>query len=186
LLNGYALLDDPVLLDRAKQIAGFITRAHRNPTGGFFDISAPGPAALQFPMTVLQQNAALADFFRGLADLSGDTVYRDSAYWALQSFPNSHRQHGAFAAGFGHALARLLAPPVIVTASGAPGDPTLRGLLRAALTRIRPQNPVLRYHAGHTGEAARIEIGLAGASSGPITDPAALSPDLLVGLSRTR
>jgi uncharacterized protein YyaL (SSP411 family) len=186
LLDGYAFLGDPVLLDRAKELADSIVLRHRNPAGGFYDIAAPGPAALQFPMTVLQQNAVLADFFRALADLSGERAYRNAAYWALTSFPNAHRQYGAFAAGFGHALARLLAPPVFVTLTGAPGDPRLRELLRVALTGVRPQNPALRFRAGHAGADARIEIGFAGGLSGPITNPAELTPELLATLSQAQ
>ena len=72
-----------------------------------FDISETGPASLQVPITVLTQNARVASFFVRLADLSGHTDYRRLAYWALRSFPNTHRKYEAFAAGFGHALAQL-------------------------------------------------------------------------------
>jgi uncharacterized protein YyaL (SSP411 family) len=185
LLDAHAVLGDAFYLERAGGLAEQILRAHRNPRGGFFDIAETGPGALRFPMTVLTQSARLATFFVRLAGMGGDRRYEAAARWALQSFPNTHRQHGAFAAGFGHALAHLLAPPLVLTVTGAPGDPSVRALLRAALTRLRPQNPIIRFRAGPAGAEASIEAILAGRSSGPVADPAALTPELLAALSAT-
>ena len=122
MLDAYALLQKPLYLERATQLGAAIVQRHRSPSGGFFDISEPGPASLQTPITVLTQNARVATFFVRLADLSGHADYRQAAYWALRRFPNTHRQHEAFAAGFGHALAHLLTLPLYIAITGAPGD----------------------------------------------------------------
>src|SRR5262245_3054302 len=63
MLDAYALLRQPLYLERASQLGATIVRRHRSPTGGFFDISVTGPASLQTPITVLTQNARVASFF---------------------------------------------------------------------------------------------------------------------------
>ena len=144
-LSAYAVLHEPKYLDRAKVLAADIVRMHRSATGGFVDISVTGPASLRVAIPVLTQNAAAAAFFVRLADLSGEIRHREEAVWALKSFPNSHRQYGAFAAGFGHALARLLALPLAITVNGIPGDPAVRSLARAALIEHGHGDVVLRF-----------------------------------------
>jgi uncharacterized protein YyaL (SSP411 family) len=127
---------------------------------------------------VLAQNAHAAAFFVRLADLSGDLDYRKLAHWALKPFPNSHRQHGAFAAGFGHALGRLLALPLTVTIHGTPGAPEVRSLARAALTQLRHGDLVLRFHQDWHEQPASATLRLGERLLGPFTDPAILSPAL--------
>lgn len=151
-LDAYRKLNDCEYLRKALALAGDVIRMHRNPTGGFSDISATGPANLRFPLTVMAQNAEAAAFFLRLAALSGDPNFREQAVWALKSFPNSHRQHGAFAAGFGQAVARLLADPITVTVSGPAGSKHVRALARAALTQLGFGNLVLRFSES-SGEA---------------------------------
>ena len=58
LLDAYAVLGQAIYLERARRLAEEIVQQHRNPAGGFFDLSRPGPASLQFRMTVLAQNAS--------------------------------------------------------------------------------------------------------------------------------
>jgi uncharacterized protein YyaL (SSP411 family) len=182
LLDAYAILGDAMYLQQAKQLAEDIIRLHRNPAGGFFDLSQTGPGNLQFPVSVLTQNATAAAFFVRLADLSGDIDYRKVAYWALKHFPNAHRRHEAFAAGFGHALSRLLALPLDLTIQGKPGDADVRGLSRAALTQLHHGDVVLRFQANLTAPTACVDIKLNGQQHGPITDPAALRPALFEAL----
>jgi uncharacterized protein YyaL (SSP411 family) len=149
------------------------------------DISVVGPANLQVPVPVLTQNATAAAFFVRLADLSGDIAYRQTAHWALRRFPNSHRQHAAFAAGFGHALSRLLALPLRLTITGVPGAPEVRSLARAALTQLHHANVVLQFQADRAGRTASAMVHMAERQVGPVTDPAALSPALSTLLHRT-
>jgi uncharacterized protein YyaL (SSP411 family) len=178
LLHAYAVCGHAVYLERATQLAEDIVRQHRNAAGGFGDISETGPASLQYPVTILTQNATVAAFYVRLADLSGVMDYRKTAYWALKRFPNSHRQYEAFAAGFGHALGRLLALPLRLTITGMPGDPRVRSLARAALTQLRHGDIVLQFQAAREPQSASAEVCLSERLIGPITDPTALTPEL--------
>ncbi len=178
LLDAYAVCGEAQYLQRAQRLAEDIVRRHRSPDGGFFDISEAGPANLKYPIAVFSQNANAAAFFVRLADLSGDIAQRKLAHWALKRFPNTHRDHDAFAAGFGHALGRLLALPLIVTLNGSPGDPQLRQLARAALTQLRHGDLVLRFREDRACATASVTLHFGDRQIGPITDPAALSPVL--------
>ncbi len=178
LLDAYAVCDDARYLQRARELGEVIVRRHRSPDGGFFDISETGPANLKVPIAVFSQNANAASFFVRLADLSGDIAQRKLAHWALKRFPNTHHNHDAFAAGFGHALGRLLALPLIVTFNGLPGDPQLRQLARAAMTQLRHGDLVLRFREDRACTTANVTLRFGDRQIGPITDPAALSPAL--------
>jgi uncharacterized protein YyaL (SSP411 family) len=178
LLDAYAVCGTALYLERASHLAEDIVRQHRNATGGFFDISQAGPANLRLPVTVLTQNANAAAFFVRLADLSGDITYRKSAHWALRRFPNSHRQHHAFAAGFGHVLARLLSLPLRVTITGEPGDSQVRVLARAALTQLRHGDLVLQFREDQECQTASAVVYIDEQLIGPITDPSSLRPAL--------
>jgi uncharacterized protein YyaL (SSP411 family) len=178
LLDAYRICGGEGYLARAQHLAAGIVRQHRSPEGGFFDISKTGPANLKVPLAVFTQNAHAALFFVRLADLSGDIAYRKLAHWALKPFPNTHRHHDAFAAGFGQALGRLLALPLLVTLHGTPGDPHLQQLARAALTQLRHGDIILRFQADRQGATATATLHLGDRQIGPIADPADLSPAL--------
>jgi uncharacterized protein YyaL (SSP411 family) len=179
LLDAYAICGDALYLERAGELAKNIIRNHSHAAGGLCDISAVGPANLQVPVTVLTQNANAAAFFIRLADLSGDVAYRQTAHWALGRFPNSHRHYEAFAAGFGHALGRLLALPLLVTIHGVPGASEVRSLARAALTQLHHGDVVLQFEADWQGRTGSATVRIGERLIGPVTDPASLSPALL-------
>ena len=182
LLDAYAVLHEADYLRKAKELAQQVIRRHRNPSGGYYDISETGPASLQFPITVLPQNARVAAFFVRLAALDGNPAHKEQAIWALETFPNAHRRYGAFAAGFGHALARLLGSTVKVTVAGPPGHESVRALARAALTGLGCGDVVLRFRAQPQGSAPQAGVEVAGRTSRPITDPAAFNPQLAEAL----
>jgi uncharacterized protein YyaL (SSP411 family) len=184
-LDAYAMSGQAVYLERARQLAEAIVRQHKNAAGGFNDVSLTGPASLQYPVTVLTQNASVASLFVRLADLSGEIGYRKTAHWALRRFPNSHRQYEAFAAGFGHALGRLLALPLLVTITGVPGDATVRSLARAALTHLHHGDLVLQFREDRQRQTASAEVHIGARLVGPIADPAALTPMLLTAPDST-
>jgi uncharacterized protein len=179
LLDAYAACGHAVYLERAGQLGEDIMRRHRDASSGFSDISVAGPASLQYPVTVLTQNANVASFFVRLADLSGDIDCRKTAYWALRRFPNSHRNYGAFAAGFGHALGRLLALPLIITITGVPGDAGVLALARAACTQLHHGDLVLRFQEDRQRQTASAEARIGDRLVGPIRDPASLRPEVL-------
>jgi uncharacterized protein YyaL (SSP411 family) len=178
LLDAYSICGGDGYLSRAQSLAENIVRRHRSREGGFFDISQTGPANLKVPITVFSQNAHVARFFVRLADLSGNIDSRKLAHWALRPFPNTHRHHDAFAAGFGQALGRLLALPLLVTLHGTPGDPQLLQLARAALTQLRHGDIVLRFQEDRGDEIPNAILCIGDRQIGPITDPAQLSPAL--------
>jgi uncharacterized protein YyaL (SSP411 family) len=185
LLHAYSMLHGDIYLRRAETLAENIAKRHRDDEGGFNDISVSGPASLSRPMKVLAQNARLAAFFVKLADLSGDESHRKQAVWALKSFPNAHRNYGAFAAGFGHALARLLSLPVIVTVVGVPGDPSVREMARAALTQLGWGDLVLQFRENHDLSSARAELHAGGRPVHILNEPSALNRDLIPELNRS-
>jgi uncharacterized protein YyaL (SSP411 family) len=178
MLDAYAVCGEGLYLERATLLAEELVRQHRNPTGGFVDLRVTGPANLRTPISVLTQNAQAATFFVRLADVSGNIAYRKMAHWALKRFPNTHRQHEAFAAGFGHALGRLLSLPLLLTLRGVPGDPALRALARAALTQMRHGDLVLQFRATREEQPASALVHIGDRCIGPIIDPDALSPAL--------
>jgi uncharacterized protein YyaL (SSP411 family) len=184
-LDAFNVLHREVYLDRAKELAAEVVEIHRSTQGGFLDISQTGPASLQIPIAVLTQNALAAAFFVRLADLTGDLSQREHAVWAVKSFPNSHRQFGAFAAGFGHALGRLLALPMIVTVAGEPGAPEVRALARAALTQLGHGDLVLSFLGEHKTGPARVDVQLRGRLVGSVTDPGKITPEMVKSLDQT-
>ncbi len=184
-LDAFAVLDQEIYLGRANELAAQIVQVHRAPQRGFLDISQTGPASLQIPIPVLTQNALAAAFFVRLADLSGEISQRENAVWAMKSFPNAHRQFGAFAAGFGHALGRLLALPLVVTVAGEPGSPEVRALARAALTQLEHGDIVLRFRQEPGNGPARAEIELEGRFVGSISDSEQITPEMVQKLSQT-
>jgi uncharacterized protein YyaL (SSP411 family) len=179
LLDAYAACGHAVYLERAGQLGEDIVRRHKNAAGGFSDISVNGPASLRYPVTVLTQNANVASFFVRLADLSGDLDHRKTAYAALRRFPNSHRTYAAFAAGFGHALGRLLALPLIITITGVPGDAGVLALARAACAQLRHGDLVIRFREDRHHLTASAEVQIGDRLVGPISDPASLRPEVL-------
>jgi uncharacterized protein len=184
-LDAFNVLHREVYLDRAKELAAEVVEIHRSAQGGFLDISQTGPASLQIPIAVLTQNALAAAFFVRLADVTGDLSQREHAVWAMKSFPNSHRRFGAFAGGFGHALGRLLALPLIVTVAGEPGAPEVRALARAALTQLGHGDLSLRFMREHKIGPARTDVQLGGRLLGSFTDPEKITPEMVKLLDQT-
>jgi uncharacterized protein YyaL (SSP411 family) len=162
-----------------------VVEIHRSAQGGFLDISQTGPASLQIPIAVLTQNALAAAFFVRLADLTGDFSQREHAVWAMKSFPKSHRRFGAFAGGFGHALGRLLALPLIATVAGGPGTPQVQALARAALTQLGHGDLVLRFMREHKTGPTRADVQLGGRLVGSFTNPEKITPEMVKSMDQT-
>jgi uncharacterized protein YyaL (SSP411 family) len=109
LLDAYECVGDERYLEQAALLGSEILEMQVNPRGGFFDISRPGPAALQRGVTELTQNASAARFFIRLAELRSEPRLRDAARWALLGYGGSAQVYGAYAASFAHALDLYLA-----------------------------------------------------------------------------
>jgi uncharacterized protein YyaL (SSP411 family) len=108
LLKAHRVTSQPSYLERAQNLAEFILSRLKNPHGGYFDIGFPGPAYLNFRLTLIEQNAAVASFFLALADATGELRYRDAALWALSAFTGDFNSYGIHAAPFGQALGEFV------------------------------------------------------------------------------
>ena len=69
--------------------------------------------------------------------------------------------------------------PLVVTVTGAPGDPAVLALARAALTQLGHGDVVLRFQENLGSQGAKAEVNLPGKESVYVTSPAALIPELL-------
>jgi uncharacterized protein YyaL (SSP411 family) len=183
LLDAYQTTQSGVALERAQQLAADIVRLHRNPDGGFYDIVETGPAALRYPLTSLAENARAARLFLRLEAITGLAAYHAQAEWALRPFPGAHRKYGAFAGGFGHALALMLTPPVVVDIAAEPGDPQARDLLRAAATRLGHQHLLVQFHSSPGADAAALTVRLGRRAFGPVSEAGQLRPEVLHALA---
>jgi uncharacterized protein YyaL (SSP411 family) len=108
LLQAYQETHDEKYLGRAKMLAEFILSRHHNPSGGYYDLPAPGFAYLEFRLTLIEQNGAAAAFFLKLAAASKETQYREAAVWALSAFTGDFAAYGIHAASFGQALGEFV------------------------------------------------------------------------------
>ena len=104
LVQAHKATGEAKYLERAKQLAEFILARLKNPAGGYYDISVPGPAYLSFRLTLIEQNGAAASFFLALAEVTQDPTFRDAALWALSAFTGDFNSYGIHAVGFGQAL----------------------------------------------------------------------------------
>jgi uncharacterized protein YyaL (SSP411 family) len=95
-------------LEWAKELAEFILARLKNPQGGYYDLSVRGPAHLNLPLTLIEQNAAAALFFLALAEITREGRYREAALWALSAFTGDFSFYGIHAAAFGRALSEFL------------------------------------------------------------------------------
>lgn len=105
LAEGFEVTRDPVFLERAEALAGFIQANLRNPSGGFFDLAEKGPAYLHYPLTLITENGAAARFFLKLHTLTEKPEYRDASLWALKCVAGDFTDYGVHAADYGTALA---------------------------------------------------------------------------------
>ncbi len=105
--------------------------------------------------------------------------------WALKSFPNAHRNYGAFAAGFGHSLARLLSSPVIVTVVGTPGDASVMEMARAALTQLGWGDLVLQFREDRDLPSANAEIRAGESTVRIVNEPSDLTNSLILKLGQS-
>jgi uncharacterized protein len=108
LLQAYTVTGDTQCLERGRSLAEFIGARLKNPSGGYYDISAQGPAYLRSPLILIEQNGPAALFFLALANATGELRYREAALWALAPFREMAGDYGIHAAAFGQALGEYL------------------------------------------------------------------------------
>jgi uncharacterized protein YyaL (SSP411 family) len=104
LLRAYSADAGAPYLERARELAEFIVRRLRNPSGGYFDSTEREIGFLKLRLTDVSQNGAAASFFLELTDETKESAFRDAALWALHAFSGNFRAYGIHAAQFGKAL----------------------------------------------------------------------------------
>ena len=163
--------------ERARKLGDYVRANLVNPAGGFYDITYKGPAHLRFPLTLLPQNGLAATFFLRLADATGERAYRQASLWALSGFTGDFAPYGVYASEYGRALAAYISQPLHVTLEGQEGDPMLRSLARAALTRLA--NFRLTFSPVTSTEQSGLYLKQGQDRIGPIHDPKDVKPELL-------
>ncbi len=169
--------------DRARTLGDYVRANLANPAGGFYDIAYKGFAHLRYPLTLLPQNGLTATFFLQLADATGDRTYRQASLWALSAFTEDFAPYGVYASEYGRALAAYISEPLQVTLEGPVGDPTLRSLAHAALTRLASFRLTLNPVAS-TGPSG-LYLARGQNRIGPIRDPDEVLTDLLNAFDST-
>jgi uncharacterized protein YyaL (SSP411 family) len=102
--------------------------------GGFWDAPQRDETArLASREKPIEDGALAADGLLRLAALTGDESWRESAVRALRGFVGEYRRWGQFAAGYGSAVARALAPALVIVVVGPGADPRADALWRVAL-----------------------------------------------------
>ena len=169
-------------LRQAKEMGEYIAREHPNPDGGFYDTVGEEIANLKFRLTLVNENAAAAELFMRLADLTDEPRHLETAHQALQAFAADYRNYGIFAAGYGSAVAGYLSRPLHAALEGVAGDRHVRALVRAAATRLGPRRLLLDTAGlvssrGPSAPPAAVRLRSGAKWLGPITDPAALNAE---------
>jgi len=108
LMQAHRATGEAKYLERAKELAEIILSRLKNPDGGYYDLAVPGSAYLSFRLTLIEQNGAAASFFIALAEATGNSSYREAAFWGLSAFTGDLNSYGIHAAGFGQALDEFL------------------------------------------------------------------------------
>lgn len=140
LLDGHEISGEERLLDRARALADRTIAAFEAEDGGFYDrLDTATLGRLSLRDRPIVDNAVAAESLLRLASLTGEDRYRSPAERVLTLYARTYASAGAFAAAYGRALQRYLAPEVAVrlvgtTAQTAEFREAARRLPAAALT----------------------------------------------------
>ena len=189
-LDAYETGRHPGALAGAVRVAtGLRERLEDPEAGGFWDAPERAePGRVSKREKPIEDGAAAADGLIRLAALTGDDSWRESALRALRGFVGEYRQWGQFAAGYGSAVARALAEPLVVSVVGPPGDATAMALWQVAATnddparsvhRLEPERDAARLGTlGYPPERTAAYVCVGTACSAPVTDPGTLEREL--------
>ncbi len=111
LVQAHKATGDAKYLEGAKDLAAFILAKLTNPRGGYNDLCVPGPALLNYPVTLIDQNGAAASFFLDLVETTKVARYREAATWAMSPFTEDFAAYGIQLAEFGQALGEFANHP---------------------------------------------------------------------------
>jgi uncharacterized protein len=122
LLDAHEASGETRFLDRAIAHTARTIAAFGAPDGGFYDRTATEAplGALEVPDRPIADNSVFADALLRLAALTGSPEYRATAESVLALYARTYAAAGSFAAPYATALARYLAPELVVKIVGAP------------------------------------------------------------------
>ncbi|HEX5480180.1 MAG TPA: DUF255 domain-containing protein [Dehalococcoidia bacterium] len=144
LLDAYEAAGRAQDLDRARELARFMTERLGDEGGGFFD--TPGEheslGLLSARQKPVKENTAAAEVLTRLGRLTGDGSYTRAAETTLRQFSNIIESQGYFAAGYAVAVDRFLNPGADVKIVGAPSDAGVAQMRTAALGLLVPDRIV--------------------------------------------
>ncbi|HET9476123.1 MAG TPA: DUF255 domain-containing protein [Dehalococcoidia bacterium] len=147
LLDAAEVTGDPVYLERALEVAGFMLErfAHREADGkvaGFYDVwdQAPEQGRLRDRQKSMQDNAVCGEVFIRLHHLTRDESYAAAAGGTLGAFAGAYAPMGHFAAGYARAVDTFLNAPAVVNIVG--GRDAVQPLHEAALALDAPSRMV--------------------------------------------
>ncbi len=126
---------DPRFLERVAQLRAYMESALADREGGgFFDRPEDPRAlgALRIRQKLLEENAAAAELYLTLHDLTGDRSAREIAERTLLAFEQEYPKYDFAAAPYGLAVYRAITEPVRIHVIGPMEDPATRRLLAAA------------------------------------------------------
>jgi len=182
LLDALAVTGDDSHLGRAKALGLRILDEHRNPAGGFYDISQNGPGHLQYQLTLLTENGLTASLMLRLYDATGDDAFSDGAGWALGAFTGDLSVYGVFASDFGVAMANFMSPPLTVTLEAAVGDVGAQLLELDAMNRLSHYRLNWKYQLSSEDSDSALYLGDGDTRVGPVREPAELTSELLTAV----
>lgn len=178
-LDAHAVTGEPGYLERATALGQSILSEHKNPAGGFYDISEKGPGHLRHKLTLLTENGLVASLMLRLSDVTSDISFGEGATWALGAFTDDLSPYGVFASDFGMAMAGYMSSPLTVTLEAAPGDPQARVLALSAMDRLTERRVTWIFRPPDEKAKAALYLEDGDSKVGPIYEPAQLTPDLL-------
>jgi len=133
-LMAFQRTGDRRFLERALRLRDYLESALADPEGGFFDRPEDPQAlgALRIRQKPLDENAAAAELYLMLYDLTGDRRAREIAERTLLAFEAEYGKYDFAAAPYGLAVQRALTEPIRIHVIGPMEDPRTQALLAAA------------------------------------------------------
>jgi uncharacterized protein YyaL (SSP411 family) len=179
LLDAHETCGEARFLERARALVGRILERFEAADGGFYD-HLPVEAELgrlEIADRPIVDNAILAETQLRLNALTGDARFREVAERALAVYARTYASAGSFAAAYGRALQRLIAP---VASVRIVGDPAATDAFREAAARL--PSPLVAVRTVAPAEAEGLDLPAqpqpaayvcAGTSCGPAVSDAA-------------
>lgn len=134
-LAAYQRTGERRFLERARRLQAYMESALADPEGGgFFDRPEEPKAlgALRIRQKPIDENAAAAEFYLTLHDLTSDRATREIAERTLLAFEQEYVKYDFTAARYGLAVYQAITEPIRIYVIGSMEEPRTRDLLAAA------------------------------------------------------